>query len=211
MIMKVELHKIDGTIASTKVDIDDAIFGVEPNDHVMYQAVVAERANNRQGTAKAKGRSEVRGGGRKPWRQKGRGAARAGTSRSPLWAGGGRIFGPEPRSYETRLPKKVKRLARISALASKAKSNELTMTEDFSIESGKTKEMATILEGLGLTGKKTTLLIPAMDDMLVRAGRNIPHLRIRVADTASTVDILDCQMLVIQKSAIEKIQKVLLS
>ena len=209
--MKLELHKIDGTIASTKVDIDDAIFGVEPNDHVMYQAVIAERANSRQGTAKTKGRSEVRGGGRKPWRQKGRGAARAGTSRSPLWAGGGRIFGPDPRSYETRLPKKVKRLARISALASKAKSNELTMTEDFSVESGKTKEMATILEGLGLRGKKTTLLIPAMDEMLVRAGKNIPNLRIRVADTASTVDILDCQMLVIQKSAIEKIQKVLLS
>lgn len=209
--MKLNLHKTDGTVSSTKVEVPDEVFGAKPNDYVLYQAVVAEMTNRRHGTTATKGRSEVRGGGRKPWRQKGRGTARVGTIRSPLWVGGGRIFGPHPRDYNIRLPKKVKRLARILAFSTKAKAEEVMVVEDFTVDSGKTKDMAVILHGLGIDNKKALLLISAKDEKLVQAGRNIPHLQIRIADTASTYDILHCQVLLIQKSAVQRIQKVLKS
>jgi large subunit ribosomal protein L4 len=209
--MKLDLHKTDGTVASTKINVADDIFNAEPNDHLMYQAVTAELANKRQGNASTKGRSEVRGGGRKPWRQKGRGTARVGTIRSPLWVGGGRTFGPQPHSYAKKFPKKMKRLARISALSTKTKADAVTMIEDFTIESGKTKDMAAVLQGLGMDKVKILLMIAENDEKLVQAGRNIPNLEIRIAQTASTYDILNCQQLLIQKSAAEKIEEVLTS
>jgi large subunit ribosomal protein L4 len=209
--MKLDLHKMDGTVSSTKVTVADKIFNVEPNDHLMYQAVVAEMANKRQGNSSTKTRSDVRGGGRKPWRQKGRGTARAGTIRSPLWIGGGRAFGPHPHSFDKKLTKKMKRLARISALSTKVKAEEVTMIEDFTVDSGKTKDMAILLQGLGVQEQKILLLIPANDKNLVQAGRNISNLQIRLAEAASTYDILNCQRVLIQKSAVEKIEKVLAS
>ncbi|MBC7186348.1 MAG: 50S ribosomal protein L4 [Calditrichaeota bacterium] len=208
--MKLALHKTDGSTAA-ELEVPDEIFAAEPNRGVIHQAVVAELANRRQGTASTRTRSMVRGGGRKPWRQKGRGTARAGTIRSPLWVGGGRVFGPHPRDYHQKLSKKMKRLARISALSAKAKAQELLVVEDFSVESGKTRDMLSILQGIGVADKKTLLLIPAADEMLLRAGRNLPNLEIRQASTVSTYDILNCQMLVIQKSALDEMQKVLVS
>ena len=209
--MKLDLHKMDGTVSSTKVSVADKIFKAEPNTHVMYQAVISEMANKRQGTVATKSRSEVRGGGRKPWRQKGRGTARAGTIRSPLWIGGGRIFGPQPHSYSKKFPKKMKRLARISALSTKVQAEEITMIEDFTVDSGKTKDMALLLNGLGFADQKVLLLIPENDCNLLQAGRNIPNLQIRIAETVSTYDILNCQRVLIQKSAVDKIEKVLTS
>ncbi|MGQ9559591.1 MAG: 50S ribosomal protein L4 [Candidatus Oleimicrobiaceae bacterium] len=208
--MKVALHKIDGT-AAAEVDMPEEIFAAEPNQGVLHQAVVAEMANRRQGTAATRTRSMVRGGGRKPWRQKGRGTARAGTIRSPLWVGGGRVFGPHPRDHHQSLPKKMKRLARISALSAKAKANQIVVVEDFSVESGKTRDMLAILKGIGVAEKKTLLLVPTPDQMLLRAGRNLPNLAIRQASTVSTYDILNCQVLVIQKSALDEMRKVLVS
>ncbi|MCR4438875.1 MAG: 50S ribosomal protein L4 [bacterium] len=208
--MKLALHKTDGSTAA-ELEVPDEIFAAEPNQGVIHQAVVAELANRRQGTASTRTRSMVRGGGRKPWRQKGRGTARAGTIRSPLWVGGGRVFGPHPRDYHQKLSKRMKRLARISALSAKAKAQEVLVVEDFSVESGKTRDMLGILKGIGVADKKTLLLIPTADEMLLRAGRNLPNLEIRQASAVSTCDILNCQMLVIQKSALDEMQKVLVS
>ena len=132
--MTLEILKIDGKPSGKKVKLDKEIFGIQPNDHAIYLSVKAFLANQRQGTHKAKERSEVRGGGKKPWRQKGRGTARAGTIRSPLWIGGGTIFGPRPRDYRQKLPQKVKQLARKSALSYKAKDEQLIIVEDFTFE-----------------------------------------------------------------------------
>ncbi|MDZ7260977.1 MAG: 50S ribosomal protein L4 [candidate division KSB1 bacterium] len=209
--MEVDLYKIDGTISGEKVQLADAIFNIEPNDHAIYQAVRAQMTRSRQGTAATKNRAAVSGGGRKPWRQKGRGTARAGSIRSPLWVGGGRVFGPVPRKYQFKLPKKVKRLARCSALSYQAKNGALMVVEDFTLKKPLTKEMYTLLQQMNLDSKKILLLVPQYDENILRAGRNIPNLIIRVAETASTYDLLNCQVLLIQKSAIEKIQQVLQS
>jgi len=164
-------------------------------------------ANQRQGTSKAKERSEVRGGGRKPWNQKGRGAARAGTTRSPLWVGGGTIFGPRPRSYRQDLPKKLKRVARKSALSHKVKDEQLMIVQDFSFEAPKTKEFSTILKALKAEGKRVLLLTGTTDTMVYKAGRNIPTVKILEANKASTYDILNNQVLILQKSAVESLGK----
>ncbi len=164
--------------------------------------------NRRQGTVATKNRALVRGGGRKPWRQKGRGTARAGTTRSPLWAGGGRIFGPQPRDFKFKLPKKVKRLARRSALTYKAREAAITVIEDFQLEQAKTKEVFSILKNNNLDSKKVLLATTTHDETLVRAGRNIPNFRISMVENLSTYDILNCHSLVLQKSALEKMKEV---
>ena len=205
--MKVDLYKTDGTVTADPVDLSPDIFEIQPNDHVLYMAVRAQLANKRAGTASTKTKGEVRGGGRKPWRQKGRGVARAGSIRSPLWVGGGRTFGPKPRSFSIKLPKKVKRLARKSALSYKASEENIMVVEDFTVESGKTRDMFAILRNLDLDSKKTLLLIPAKDDKLLRAGRNIPNLVIREALHASTYDLLNCDVLLIQRSALDRLQE----
>ena len=156
--MKLEVYKIDGTKTGESIELADTIFGIEPNDHLIYLSVKATLANKRQGTAKSKERSEVSGGGKKPWKQKGRGGARAGTSRSPLWVGGGTIFGPKPRNYRQKVNKKAASLARKSALSYKAKAEQIMVVEDFSFEAPKTKELVKILEALKVYGKKTLLL-----------------------------------------------------
>jgi len=205
--MTLDIYKKDGNASGDKIELIDDIFGIEPNDHAIYLSVKAFLAHQRQGTSKAKERSEVRGGGRKPFRQKGRGGARAGTSRSPLWVGGGTIFGPRPRTYKQNLPKKLKRLGRKSAFSYKVKDEQLLVVEDFSFENPKTKEFANILDALNATGKRILLLTGKNDNAVYKSGRNISKVKILEAAKASTYDILNNQVLIMQKSAVDVINK----
>src|SRR4030065_1328628 len=205
--MTLEILKIDGKPSGETVELSKEIFEIEPNDHVLYLAVKAFLANQRQGTHKSKERSEVRGGGKKPWRQKGRGTARAGTTRSPLWIGGGTIFGPRPRDYRQKLPQKVKQLARKSALSYKAKDEQLIVVEDFSFEKPKTKDFVSMMEALNLNGKKILLLTGKNETNLYKSGRNINKVSVMEASKASTYDILNNQILILQHTAVEAIAK----
>lgn len=205
--MTLDIFKIDGKSSGKKAKLDDAIFGIEPNDHAIYLTVKAFLANQRQGTHKAKERAEVRGGGKKPWRQKGRGTARAGTIRSPLWIGGGTIFGPRPRDYRQKLPKKLRQLARKSALSYKAKDEQLMVVEDFTFEKPATKDFVTMIDALNLNGKKILLLTGKNDANVYKSGRNISKVNVLEASKASTYDILNNQLLILQKSAIDAISE----
>ncbi len=205
--MKVDILKIDGSPSGKQCELPNDIFGIEPNDHVLYLSVKSFLANQRQGTHKAKERGEVSGGGKKPWKQKGRGGARAGTSRSPLWVGGGTIFGPKPRDYRQDLPKKVSKLARKSALSHKVKANQFLVIEDFNFDSPKTKEFVKILTNLKLTGKKTLVLTNGNMTSVFKSGRNIPKVKILEANKASTYDILNNQILLVQQGGVEMINK----
>jgi large subunit ribosomal protein L4 len=205
--MTLDILKIDGSKSGDKIDLSDSIFAIEPNDHAIYLSVKAFLANQRQGTSKSKERGEVRGGGKKPWKQKGRGGARAGTSRSPLWVGGGTIFGPRPRDYRQDLPKKVRRLARKSAFSYKVKDSQLLIVEDFNIEQPKTKEFSKILSALKVSGKKILLLTEANNSNVYKSGRNIPKVKVLEASKASTYDLLNNQILILQKSAVKEIEK----
>jgi large subunit ribosomal protein L4 len=207
--VKLEVYTIKGKASGEEVELPKKVFGIEPNDHAIWQAVTAERANTRQGTSATKNRSAARGGGRKPWRQKGRGTARAGTIRSPLWVGGGRTFGPSPRSYTKRLPAKVLKLARKSALAHKAKEERIRLVEDFSLESPKTKAMHEILAKLKLNENKVLLLTSDSSHSLYLSGRNIPYFEVREAVSFSTQDVVRADTLVIQKGALERLNEVL--
>lgn len=203
--MKLDVYKIDGSKSGETVTLDKSVFGIEPNDHVIYLSVKAHLANKRQGTHKAKERNEVRGGGRKPWKQKGRGTARAGTTRSPLWVGGGTIFGPKPRNYSQSINKKVNKLARKSALSYKAKAEQIVVVEDFNFEAPKTKDFQGVLKSLNLNGKKTLLLTGDNLGNVYKSGRNIPKVNILEAQNASAYDIVNNQILLVQKGALEKI------
>lgn len=205
--MKLEVYKIDGTLSGEKVELDPEIFDIKPNDHAIYQAVRSIQANQRQGTHKVKPRNEVRGGGKKPYRQKKIGRARAGTIRSPLWKGGGSIFGPIPHDYVIKLPKKVRKLARKSALSYKAKDGAIKIIEDFQFEAVKTKNMYAMLKALQLDKQHTLLLTKDADSNVVKSGRNIPVLQICEANKASTYDILNNKILLIQKSALDILQR----
>lgn len=204
--MRLEVYKIDGTKSGEYVELRPDIFEIKPNDHAIYLAVKAYLANQRQGTHKTKTRGEVRGGGRKPCPQKHTGRARAGSIRSPLWVGGGTVFGPVPRDYSLDLPKKVKQLARKSALSYKAKDEQIIVVEDFTFEEPKTKKMVEILKAFNLLNKKVLLLTASTDLNVYKSGRNIPGLNILEAYKASTYDILNNQMILIQKSAVEVLQ-----
>jgi large subunit ribosomal protein L4 len=204
--MQVDVYKIDGSLSGEKIALDPAIFEMTPNDHAIYQVVRSIQANQRQGTHKVKPRNEVRGGGKKPFKQKKTGRARAGTTRSPLWVGGGSIFGPKPHDYVVNLPAKVRKLARKSALSYKAKENGVMVIEDFNFDAPKTKSMAVILKALSLDTKKTLLLTPKTEQQIFKSGRNIPTLAVREADKASTFEILKNQVLLIQKSAVPVLQ-----
>ena len=207
--MTIDVLKIDGSKSGEKIELADCIFAIEPNDHAIYLDVKAYLANQRQGTHKAKERGEVRGGGKKPWKQKGRGGARAGTIRSPLWVGGGTIFGPRPRDYRQDLPKKVKQLARKSALSYKVKDEQLIVVEDFSFDKPKTKDFVNVLESLKLTGKKVLLLTGDYKPEVYKSGRNIPKVQVLEASKASTYDLLNNQVLLMQKSAVNVIENIL--
>ncbi len=201
--MELEVYKIDGTASGEKITLPDEIFGIEPHAHAIYQAVRLYLASQRQGTHKVKGRTEVRGGGRKPWRQKGTGRARVGTIRSPLWVGGGAIHGSQPRNYAFKLPKKVKELARKSALSQKVRDEQIRIVEDFTFDEPKTKQVVSFLTALGLDSTKTTLVLAKNDKNVARSGRNIGNFAVLEAANASTYELLDNKMLLIQKSAVE--------
>ncbi len=207
--MELKVLNTGGSETGEVVTLNDEVFAGDVSEHAMYMDVKSIMANRRQGTHKTKNRSEVRGGGKKPYRQKGTGHARQGSTRSPLMKGGGTIFGPEPRDYGLKVNNKVKRLARRSALASKAHEGVIVVVEDFVLDQIKTARMAEILKNLGLGTKKTLLMVPEHNDILVKSGRNIPGLNIVEAVGASTYDILDSQTVLIQKTALKKIEEVL--
>jgi large subunit ribosomal protein L4 len=208
--MELKVLKIDGSETGEKVQLPDEVFGIEPNNHLIYQAVRSYLSNKRQGTSKTKERAEVRGGGKKPFRQKGTGRARQGTSRSPLMKGGGTIFGPRPHKYYLSLPKKAARLARKSALSLKAKENEILIVEDFSFDAPKTKDLQSILKALKIDDKKTLFLLSDKNENLYKSGRNIEKLNVMISDKAATYDLVNNKMILMQKSAVDNLCKSLL-
>jgi len=206
--MKLDVLKIDGTKAGN-ISADKTVFGVKPNAAVVRQAVLAEMTNMRQGTHASKNRAQVRGGGKKPWKQKGRGVARAGTIRSPLWKGGGTIFGPEPHRYNHKLPKKVSRMARRSVLSNKAAEGKLVVVDDFTLNSHKTTDFISVLTKLNLQNKKITLLVTGMDENLDKASRNLRDVYLVDAAKVSTYDIIDCDTLVVDKASMTVLTDIL--
>ncbi len=199
--MELQVKKIDGT-NSSKIEVDNSVFGIEPNDSVVHQTIIAELANRRHGTHSAKSRGMVKGGGRKPWRQKGRGVARAGTTRSPLWKGGGVVFGPEPHKYTKKVPKKMRRLARKSVLSYKTAKNEILVVEELQVTQPKTKEFLQILKALGIADKKVKVLPGVIDDKLFLALRNLKNVSIVKATDASTYDLIDNEVLLFDKAGL---------
>jgi large subunit ribosomal protein L4 len=206
--MELDVYRIDGSKSGERVKLSPDVFGITPNDHAIYRAVTAHLNNRRQGTHKVKTRAEVRGGGKKPFKQKHTGMARQGSSRSPIHTGGGSIFGPKPRDYTTAVPEKLRKLARKSALSYKARDGQITVVEDFSFDAPRTRQITGILKALALPERKTLLLMPKSDRNVVLAGRNVPTLSVLEADKASTYDLLNNSMLLIQKSAVDVLHNV---
>ena len=209
--MELKVYKLDGSESGQTVNLPDEVFQIEPNQHLIYQSVRTYLSNQRQGTHKTKGRSEVRGGGKKPFKQKGTGNARRGTSRSPLMVGGGNIFGPIPHTYKLKLPKKAARLARKSALSFKAKENEIMIIEDFTFDSPKTKDLSSILTSLKIEDKKTLLLVSEKNDNVYKSGRNLERLNVMISDKAATYDLLNNKLILLQKSAVDTLCKSLIN
>jgi len=207
--MKLPVYNREGKPTGSEIALDAAVFGIEPNDHVMYLAVKTQRTRMRQGTHASKNRSMVSGGGRKPWRQKGRGTARAGTTRSPLWRHGGTIFGPEPHPYVARLPLKVNRLARRSALSARASEEAIRIVEDFAFDAPKTKDVKSLLAALNLEGEKVLILTKEYDANLVKSARNLEKCAVQIGSEASTYDLLNSRVLLIQEGALQSISEVL--
>ncbi len=205
--MELNVYKIDGSVSEEKVQLPSNIFEIEPNHHLIYQAVRAYLAHQRQGNSKTKGRSEVRGGGKKPWRQKGRGTARAGTTRSPLWVGGGTVHGPNPRQYNLKLTDKSARIARKSALTLKAQEGVIMVLEDINFEKPKTKDFSSILKNLKIEDKKILMLLADGNVNVYKSGRNINGVNLRNAKDVATYDLVNNQMILIQKSALETLCK----
>lgn len=204
--MTVDVVTKDGAKSGT-IELPATVFGVEPNEHAMYLAVRAYLAHRRQGTHKNKTRAEVSGGGKKPFKQKGTGGARRGTSRSPLQPGGGKIHGPIPHLYRVELPIKVKRLARKSALALRARENNVHVVEDFTLQQAKTKDIASMMKALNLDGSKVLVLLPETDTNVVRSARNIPGVTTFPADKISAYDVLSHGKLLIFKSAVQTLEQ----
>ncbi len=188
------------------IELNDAIFGIEANEHVMHLAVVQYLANQRQGTQSAKTRAEVRGGGRKPWRQKGTGRARQGSTRSPQWTGGGVVFAPKPRSYSFKLNKKVKRLALQSALSTKVAENKIIVLDELNLGEIKTKEMAKVLNNIKCG--KALIVMDGSNKNVMLSARNIPEVKTASVNTINVYDLLKYNTLVVTKEAVAKIEEV---
>jgi large subunit ribosomal protein L4 len=191
-----------------EIELAEAVFGIEPNEAVLFDAVIMQRASLRQGTHKVKNRSEVRGGGRKPWRQKGTGRARQGSIRSPQWRGGGIVFGPTPCSYTYKLNKKVRRLAIKSALSTKVLENNVIVLEDLVLNAPKTKDMVAVLKGLAIE-KKALIVTADANEAVELSARNIPGLTVVTANGVNVLDVLGHEKLVLTKAAVEKVEEVL--
>ena len=200
--MELSVLNIKGQETGRKVALNDAIYAIEPNDHAIYLDAKLIMANQRQGTAKSKERSEVSGSTRKLGRQKGGGGARRGDINSPVLVGGGRVFGPKPRDYSFKLNKKVRQLARKSALAYKVQENALVVVEDFSFEAPKTKSMIEILNNLKVSGKKTLFVLPGADKVVYLSARNIERVQVMPANALNTYRVLDADVMVVAESAL---------
>lgn len=191
-----------------QLDLNEKVFGIEVNEHAVYEAVKNHLANRRQGTQSALTRSEVRGGGRKPWRQKGTGRARQGSIRSPQWKGGGIVFAPKPRDYSYAIPKKVKRLAMRSVLTSKVNEKELIVIDDIAFDAIKTKQAVDVLKALGAQ-KKALVLLDKVDENVIKSFRNIPYVKTAQATNTYVYEILRHDSLIATKAAISKLEEVL--
>ncbi|AER65238.1 50S ribosomal protein L4 [Lacticaseibacillus rhamnosus LMS2-1] len=203
----VTLYKQDGSENGT-VELNDAIWAVEPNENVVFDAVVMQRASLRQGTHAVKNRSAVSGGGRKPWRQKGTGRARQGSIRSPQWRGGGIVFGPTPRSYAYKLPKKVRRLAIKSVLSQKVLDGDLVVVDGLSFDDPKTKAFLNVLDGLKVNDKALVVLEDG-NDVAAKAARNLPNVKVVPAEGINVLDAVNYKKLILTQSALQKIEEVL--
>jgi large subunit ribosomal protein L4 len=191
-----------------EIELNDSVFGIEPNKAVLHDAVVMQLASLRQGTHDTKGRSEVRGGGRKPWKQKGTGRARQGSIRAPQWVGGGTVFGPTPRSYAYKLPRKVRRLAIRSALSTKVLNNEIVVLDALQFEAPKTKEMVQVLKGLNVE-RKALVVTGEFTENVAKSARNIPGVKFVTASGINVLDVLNYDKLVITQDAVSKVEEVL--
>ena len=207
--MEVNVLNIKGQETGRKVALNESVFGIEPNDHVLYLDVKQYLANQRQGTAKSKERSEITGSTRKLGRQKGGGGARRGDIKSPVLIGGGRVFGPKPRDYSFKLNKKVKALARKSALSYKAQENAIIVVEDFSFEAPKTKEFVELTKNLNVEGKKTLVVLPEVNKNVYLSARNLQKANVMTANTINAYKVLDAEMLVVSESSLAKIEEAL--
>lgn len=203
---KVPVYNVEGQQVG-EIELSDSIFGIEVNEAAMYQVVQMQLANRRQGTQSAKTRGEVRGGGRKPWRQKGTGRARQGSIRAPQWIKGGVVFAPKPRDYSYTLPKKLRRLAMKSALSSKVRDNELVVVDNISLEQPKTKEMHRILHNLN-ADRKALVVLPEKNEIIQKSSRNIPGIKTALVNTLNVYDILNYDKFVILKEAVPKVEEV---
>ena len=207
--MEINVLNINGQETGRKVTLNESIFGIEPNDHVLYLDVKQYLANQRQGTAKSKERSEISGSTRKLGRQKGGGGARHGDINSPLLRGGGRVFGPQPRDYGFKLNKKVKQLARKSALSYKAQENAIVVVEDFTMEAPKTKEFINIAKNLKVDGKKILLVLPEANKNICLSARNLQRSEVMIASSINTYKIMNADVMVITENSLKAIDGVL--
>ena len=201
----VSVYNIEGKEVGS-IELNDAVFGVDVNEHLVHMAVVNQLANNRQGTQSAKTRSEVSGGGRKPWRQKGTGHARQGSTRAPQWTGGGIVFAPKPRDYSFKMNKKEKKLALLSALTSKVADNKIVVLDEFKLDEIKTKKFAEVMNNLKVS--KALVVLEGENKNVVLSGRNIPTVKVSATNEINTYDVLKYDTLVVTKAAVEKLQEV---
>ena len=201
----VSVYNIEGKEVGS-IELNDAVFGVEVNEHLVHMAVVNQLANNRQGTQSAKTRSEVSGGGRKPWRQKGTGHARQGSTRAPQWTGGGIVFAPKPRDYSFKMNKKEKRIALLSALSSKVAESKIVVLDEFKLDEIKTKKFVEVMSNLKVD--KALVVIEGENKNVVLSGRNIPTVKVSATNEINTYDVLKYETLVVTKAAVEKLEEV---
>ena len=201
----VSVYNIEGKEVGS-IELNDAVFGVEVNEHLVHMAVVNQLANNRQGTQSAKTRSEVSGGGRKPWRQKGTGQARQGSTRAPQWTGGGIVFAPKPRDYSFKMNKKEKRIALLSALSSKVAESKIVVLDSFNLDEIKTKKFAEVMSNLKVD--KALVVVEGENKNVVLSGRNIPSVKVSATNEINTYDVLKYETLVVTKAAVEKLEEV---
>ncbi len=207
--MEVSVFNIKGEDTGRKVTLNEAVFGIEPNDHIIYLDVKRYLANQRQGTAKSKERSEISGSTRKLGRQKGGGGARRGDINSPLLVGGARVFGPKPRDYELKVNKKAKTLARCSALSYKVQENALIVVEDFDLSEPKTKSFVEIVNNLNVSGKKVLMVLPEANKNVYLSARNLKRAKVAVASDINTYGVLDAGVMIVTENALAKIEEVL--
>ena len=208
--MEVSVLNINGQETGRRVTLNESIFGIEPNDHVLYLDVKQYLANQRQGTAKTKERSELSGSTRKLGRQKGGGGARRGDINSPVLVGGARVFGPKPRDYGFKLNKKVKQLARKSALSYKAQENSIVVVEDFNLDAPKTKDFVNIAKNLKVDGRKTLLVLPEVNKNVYLSARNLQQAEVMTASTLNTYKVLNADVLIVTENSLKAIDEILI-